>query len=275
MQQSNGPDMLRKAVDERSIATINFAVGRHAFSWHVRFAGAEDGQDAADGPGLWVRVLDGERTLLKDLARAAVPVELALAAADSKLFCDTVVLRARRWHLPYCTALLRRPERLCVVDRRQSLRESVPETFGLTGAALTETSWGSTVCARVIAGERLDMRGGGDADVPVRLVVWDLSETGACLMWPADSPLAQLRLGQRLRLILSRDGRGLTIPGTLRRIQRLSSQNFSAGVEFHDAPRSRDANELDLAAMVAELRDLRTRKTVCSVLRLDPRKLVE
>lgn len=247
MELSSGSELLRQAVERRSPAAVAFAIGNEYFELPVRFLSVAEGHD---GQGLWVEVQDGRRDLLDELVRSRATVELSFNGDGAKVYCDTTVLRVKRWYRLTRSALLRHPDQMSVVDRRGRSREPVPDLFDLTAVARPDAE---------------------AAAPPTPVTVFDLSDTGAGLSWPLDSAPGRWKPGQRLRLTLTRGKRTATLTATLRHVQRLSSRTVSAGVEFRPAADS-GPDALDLSALLAELRAIRTRKALCTTLDLQPRK---
>jgi hypothetical protein len=205
--------LLVDAIDEHVQATITVRDTDATSVVYVRLIETS----ASEHGFFWAEVLEGDKRLMRRLAKSGALVEMSFNWAYSSVFFDTKVLENRKRFFKPRRLLMSNPEKLTVIERRKDGRERVPDNLNVV-ACIT----------RAQESER-------QAQVVTR--VWDLSPTGASLICPPSEELLAIKPGERLSIALQFEKMQRTLEVHHRYTQPLSSSSVRLGVQFveHDA----------------------------------------
>lgn len=241
---SVGLELLDKAIDTGQTGVISVRDGGHTHEVHVRFTG-ESIQNGESG--FWGHVTRGDAEVLDWLVRAQATVEVAFNTEQASVFFDSALLRQRRqWFKK--RVLLKRPERLTIIERRKDNREPVPADV--------------EVMARIV---RLTAEDGTPCELAAR--VWDVSPTGASFLCRSDQPLPKLEVGEPLSITLLFNSTEHRVNACHRYAQRLSSSSVRLGVQFNSEDKVDPAASARFRQLLEELQSLRIRRSFRNVLR--------
>lgn len=167
-----------------------------------------DGRPSGD-EGIWAELVRGELGLIDRLISSRHHIDVSFTSGHSVVHFETLLLLRQRRFLRSERILMSWPAQVRVTERRRAERERVPNEVEVTGQLKTE-QW--------------------QCEWP--LPVWDLSETGACLLWPAGKRPPSLEPGDAMELSLRIWGVDYQLSAYFRRSQVMPDGRVKLGIEF-------------------------------------------
>jgi len=232
--------VLVAAIAQRQAAIIRTGGRRADDALHIAFLA--DGRSSRED-GIWVELVRGELGLVDRLISSHLHVEVSFNSGHSLVHFDTLLIMRQRRFMRNERILLTWPAQVRVTERRRAERELVPNEAQVT--ALLKT-------------------GDGRGDLPLH--VWDLSETGACLVYPTAQRPPKLEPGDAIQICLSFWGADHHLTALFRRTQTMPDGRVKLGVEFCFESASALAAQAALSRLIDELKSRRIRNTLGSAL---------
>jgi len=161
-----------------------------------------------DPPGFYAALQGGRGSLVDDLVKKCVPVEVCFRTPEARVYFDTLVLKKKKNFWINRQVLLKYPTTVQPIEQRSSDREYVPDHI------------------RVLA--RLSREGATDW-----CPVLDVGDGGASLVYPAARPFLQIEPGAMCQVQFSLDGgSAVGVTAQHRYTQQLSSNSVRLGLQF-------------------------------------------
>ena len=229
--------VLITAVAQREAATIHTGGRRAEDALQISFLA--DGRPSGDD-GIWAELVRGELGLVDRLISSRHHVDISFTSGHSIVHFETLLLLRQRRFLRSERILMTWPAQVRVSERRGAERERVPDEEEVTGQMKTE-QW--------------------ECEWP--LPVWDLSETGVCLLWPAGKRPPRLEPGDAMELSLRIWGVDYQLNAHFRRSQVMPDGRMKLGIQFAtDKANVPDA----LPRLIDDLKTRRIRNSLGSTL---------
>jgi hypothetical protein len=192
-------------------------------------------------PGFFVEVHGGRGSLLDDVIKKSVPVEVCFRTPEARVYFDTYILQKKKNFWINKQILVRYPTAIQAIEQRSSGRECIPEHVRLL-AQLTEDA--SSWCS-----------------------VLDISEGGASVICPVDRAFTALQPGSVLQVSFTLDGgRPVRVSAQHRYTQQLSANSLRVGLQFSPEAMPPEAAK-PFRQMLAEVERLRLTRSLRHTLR--------
>ena len=200
-----------------------------------------------DPEGFYVELHGGNGSLIDDLIKQFIPIEVCFRTDEARVYFDTLILKKKKNFWLNKQVLLKYPVNVQAVEQRNSDREYVPDHI------------------RILARLANDAPGATDiTDCDCR--VMDLSPGGASLVCPPDRSLVLLEPGEKLRIAISFDGRPpICLTAQHRYTQHLSTNSLRVGLQLNPAAMS-PQTAADFQKLLTELETLRLTRSFRSTL---------
>lgn len=203
--------------------------------------------EVPDPEGFYVELHGGGGSLIDDLIKQFIPVEVCFRTEEARVYFDTLILKKKKRFWLNKQVLLKYPANVQAVEQRNSDREYIPDHIRIL-ARLAKDAPGATQIT----------------DYDCR--VMDLSPGGASLVCPADRALVLLEPGEKLRVAITFDGRPpICLTAQHRYTQHLSTNSLRVGLQLNP-----DAMSPQTAAtfqqLLTELETLRLTRSFRSAL---------
>ncbi len=171
--------------------------------------------------GFWAILAGTRRPPIADFIKSATPIQMSFQIDGAVVFFQTAILKSR--HLPWQPyfVLLKEPDSLSIVQRRQHPRESVPDEVEVHATVATT-------------------RSASDKHAQFPAEISDLSRSGISLICPPDAPAKQIQVGQSIFLIIHYAGKSLPMTAHCRRLSTLDDGSVHLGAEFVALDEQRD-----------------------------------
>jgi hypothetical protein len=167
-----------------------------------------------EAEGFFAEVHGGGGSLIDDLIKQFIPVEVCFRTDEARVYFDTLILKKKKHHWLNKQVVFKYPANVQAVEQRNSDREYVPDHIRILARLATDAPSAAMI-----------------PDFESR--VMDISPGGASLICPTDRSLVTLEPGQLLRIAISFDGRApICLRAQHRYTQHLSTNSLRVGLQF-------------------------------------------